>query len=590
MKNCLYRIVITTRLNATQKRATQRNPNLAYTTTIPEWCINTHRCNSAAPHHCPPISLPSSSSTHCIRSSCFTPHSLTNIPSLLPTQTSLIFFSETTWTFVVSAVTVIGEFSTNWDYTVIHIINLSAPLLSHHLSSFLQIDHFGFPVFSPLSPMQDMADIFDDILPSSEAYQLHREFDQPCIPTIPITHGRSISLMPSLGPDTNVTLPAFSTSTPLEPFAPSPRGVQYSTSPCSSHRFSESECNIYYPPPSPAPIQPFANYPKQSFSAQRLVPPPSYDKTHVFPDTPIHDNGSTTQDQSQLQSYVPLQSPNCYGVAQPHWSHLPQTPDLEVLNLSLAGNELVQNQPVQPTQNIELKQPQPQPPQNASLDMSNAPPTCILRPHASSARSCPSTHSNSDSTSSCAKRRYGGDDPVNARVAQPTSGKRHRSDGTATALSTERVSAEGPSASEEEVSRREAGHILKTESHLVGVMQPSAKAILERRAKAMREGRRKDAKLTEAERRIVRRLRNRESAERCRIRRVQHAALREQQMMSMQRENERLLAEAQYFRNAISQYQSIIEKFSKKTLPQNGQGSTSVVGPANNVRGSTHCN
>lgn len=109
---------------------------------------------------------------------------------------------------------------------------------------------------------------------------------------------------------------------------------------------------------------------------------------------------------------------------------------------------------------------------------------------------------------------------------------------------------------------------VKTESNVVSVMPPSAKTILERRAKAMREGRRKDAKLTEAERRIVRRLRNRESAERCRLRRVRQAAMMEQRMVQMQHENERLTAEAESYRKAISHYQSIIATFSHRATSQ----------------------
>lgn len=96
-------------------------------------------------------------------------------------------------------------------------------------------------------------------------------------------------------------------------------------------------------------------------------------------------------------------------------------------------------------------------------------------------------------------------------------------------------------------------------------MPPSAKSILERREKAIREGRRKDAKLTEAERRILRRLRNRESAERCRLRRVQQAAQLEKKIESMQLENDRLVAMAEEYENTIQRLETLIENFSNIT-------------------------
>ena len=94
-------------------------------------------------------------------------------------------------------------------------------------------------------------------------------------------------------------------------------------------------------------------------------------------------------------------------------------------------------------------------------------------------------------------------------------------------------------------------------------MPPSAKSILERREKAIREGRRKDAKLTETERRILRRLRNRESAERCRLRRVQQAAQLEKRIETMQIENDRLVAIAEEYEKTIRRLEHIIANFSK---------------------------
>lgn len=94
------------------------------------------------------------------------------------------------------------------------------------------------------------------------------------------------------------------------------------------------------------------------------------------------------------------------------------------------------------------------------------------------------------------------------------------------------------------------------------VMPPSAKSILERREKAIREGRRKDAKLTETERRILRRLRNRESAERCRLRRVQQAAMLEKKIETMQVENKRLVEQAEEYQRTIQRLERVIREFS----------------------------
>lgn len=113
-------------------------------------------------------------------------------------------------------------------------------------------------------------------------------------------------------------------------------------------------------------------------------------------------------------------------------------------------------------------------------------------------------------------------------------------------------------------------------SHIgtAGVMQPSAKSLLERREKAMREGRRKDAKFSDVERRIVRRLRNRESAERCRLRRLQQALLLESRVDCMQKENERLLSDVARYKFVIQRYEGIIADYSKRA-PSSSDASAS---------------
>lgn len=103
------------------------------------------------------------------------------------------------------------------------------------------------------------------------------------------------------------------------------------------------------------------------------------------------------------------------------------------------------------------------------------------------------------------------------------------------------------------------------------VMPPSAKSILERRERAIREGRRKDAKLTESERRILRRLRNRESAERCRLRRVQQAVQLEQKIASMQVENKRLVAMVDKYEKTIKRLERVIGDFSAQQQRQQRQ-------------------
>lgn len=96
------------------------------------------------------------------------------------------------------------------------------------------------------------------------------------------------------------------------------------------------------------------------------------------------------------------------------------------------------------------------------------------------------------------------------------------------------------------------------------VMPPSAKSILERREKAIREGRRKDAKLSETERRILRRLRNRESAERCRQRREEQAKELQERIKTMQLENNRLVEMAGHYKQTIHRLEKMIADFTAK--------------------------
>jgi bZIP transcription factor len=71
-------------------------------------------------------------------------------------------------------------------------------------------------------------------------------------------------------------------------------------------------------------------------------------------------------------------------------------------------------------------------------------------------------------------------------------------------------------------------------------LPPTAKSILERRERAIREGRRHEAKLTQEERRILRRLRNRESAERCARRKSEESDALSDRILLLERENTRL--------------------------------------------------
>lgn len=84
------------------------------------------------------------------------------------------------------------------------------------------------------------------------------------------------------------------------------------------------------------------------------------------------------------------------------------------------------------------------------------------------------------------------------------------------------------------------------------VMPPTAKSILERRERAIREGRRHEAKLSSEERRILRRLRNRESAERCAKRKAEEADLLARKIDELERENARLRSVAAQFETAVS--------------------------------------
>lgn len=83
------------------------------------------------------------------------------------------------------------------------------------------------------------------------------------------------------------------------------------------------------------------------------------------------------------------------------------------------------------------------------------------------------------------------------------------------------------------------------------VMPPTAKSILERRERAIREGRRHEARLNSEERRILRRLRNRESAERCAKRKLEEADQLAEKIAELERENLRLRSIAVQYENAV---------------------------------------
>lgn len=88
------------------------------------------------------------------------------------------------------------------------------------------------------------------------------------------------------------------------------------------------------------------------------------------------------------------------------------------------------------------------------------------------------------------------------------------------------------------------------------VMPPTAKSILERRERAIREGRRHEAKLSSEERRIVRRLRNRESAERCAKRKTEEAEQMSRRIACLEEENQTLRMLASEYEAEISSIES----------------------------------
>lgn len=90
------------------------------------------------------------------------------------------------------------------------------------------------------------------------------------------------------------------------------------------------------------------------------------------------------------------------------------------------------------------------------------------------------------------------------------------------------------------------------------VMPPTAKSILERRERAIREGRRHDARLSSEERRIVRRLRNRESAERCAKRKTEEAEQMSRRIACLEEENEHLRRVASQYEAEISSLETSI--------------------------------
>lgn len=100
------------------------------------------------------------------------------------------------------------------------------------------------------------------------------------------------------------------------------------------------------------------------------------------------------------------------------------------------------------------------------------------------------------------------------------------------------------------------------------VMPPTAKSILERREKAIREGRRHEAKLSDEERRILRRLRNRESAERCARRKQEQASVLAKRITHLEKENVELRGMAEYYEREIRALESVL-------YPTRQQGSMS---------------
>jgi hypothetical protein len=90
------------------------------------------------------------------------------------------------------------------------------------------------------------------------------------------------------------------------------------------------------------------------------------------------------------------------------------------------------------------------------------------------------------------------------------------------------------------------------------VMPPTAKSILERRERALREGRRNEARLNDEERRILRRLRNRESADRCARRKHEQAQLMSMKIENLENENNQLRSLAQEYEAEIAKLEKVL--------------------------------
>lgn len=89
-------------------------------------------------------------------------------------------------------------------------------------------------------------------------------------------------------------------------------------------------------------------------------------------------------------------------------------------------------------------------------------------------------------------------------------------------------------------------------------LPPTAKSILERRERAIREGRRHEARLNPEERRILRRLRNRESAERCAKRKNEQAAELSWKIVNLEKENSSLQMVVSSYREQIAKIEQLL--------------------------------
>lgn len=89
-------------------------------------------------------------------------------------------------------------------------------------------------------------------------------------------------------------------------------------------------------------------------------------------------------------------------------------------------------------------------------------------------------------------------------------------------------------------------------------LPPTAKSILERRERAIREGRRHEARLNPEERRILRRLRNRESAERCAKRKNEQAAELSRKITKLEKENASLQSVVSSYREQIAKIETLL--------------------------------